>query len=135
MSRKNKNKDENEDDMPAPWNQIHTAIWLIGIAILAWRGWWWPGILVLVALSVLLEGFVRARYPQQSEEVAESIPSVNPVTSAALPVPAAPPTTETEKPTNRYPARCPSCGAPVKIQTTQSTGECAYCGAHIAPIH
>ncbi|GAB4497200.1 MAG: hypothetical protein OHK0052_08390 [Anaerolineales bacterium] len=134
MSRKGK-KYKNTD-LPAPWNQIHTAIWLIGIAILAWRGWWWPGILVLVALSVLLEGFVRARYPQQPEEdVAVSTPSVNPVTSAEPPMPPAPPTTETEKPTSRYPARCPSCGAPVKVPTAQPAGECTYCGAHIAPLN
>ena len=32
------------------------GIWLIGIAVLAVTGWWWPGIMVLVGISALVGG-------------------------------------------------------------------------------
>src|SRR3954469_11038174 len=38
------------------WGGIIGGIWLIGIAVLAVTGWWWPGIMVLVGLSALLGG-------------------------------------------------------------------------------
>ena len=42
-----------------PWRSFHNAFWLIGLAILFFWGHWWPGILILVGLSILLEGFFR----------------------------------------------------------------------------
>lgn len=39
-------KREEETELPLPWKQIQSAIWLIGLAILFWQGWFWPGILV-----------------------------------------------------------------------------------------
>ena len=42
-----------------PWRQIQVALWLVGLAILAWKGWWWPGILVLVALSAILQAVIQ----------------------------------------------------------------------------
>ena len=38
------------------WGGIMGGIWLIGIAVLAVTGWWWPGIMVLVGISALLGG-------------------------------------------------------------------------------
>jgi Double zinc ribbon len=38
------------------WGGIMGGIWLIGIAVLAVTGWWWPGILVLVGISALVGG-------------------------------------------------------------------------------
>ena len=40
---------------PRRW--LHSAVWLIGLVILFWKGWWWPGLLVLVAISMILEVF------------------------------------------------------------------------------
>ena len=36
-----------EPELPQPWKRIQGAVWLIGLAILAWQGWWWPRILVV----------------------------------------------------------------------------------------
>jgi hypothetical protein len=38
------------------WGGITGGIWLIGIAVLAVTGWWWPGVLVLIGLSALISG-------------------------------------------------------------------------------
>jgi len=51
-------KEKEEKELPGPWRQIQSAIWLIGLAILAWQGWWWPGILVLVAISGLTQALI-----------------------------------------------------------------------------
>ena len=54
-----KNVKEMEDALPVPWQRIQGAIWLLGLAIIALRDWWWPGILVLVALSGLTRQKLR----------------------------------------------------------------------------
>jgi hypothetical protein len=45
------------------WEQrlggIQGAIWTFGIAVLAVTGWWWPGIMVLIGLSVMLGAVSR----------------------------------------------------------------------------
>jgi hypothetical protein len=41
------------------WGGIMGGIWLIGIAVLAVTGWWWPGILVLVGASAILGAITR----------------------------------------------------------------------------
>ena len=41
------------------WGGIMGGIWLIGIAVLAVTGWWWPGIMVLVGLSAILGAISR----------------------------------------------------------------------------
>ena len=38
------------------WGGIMGGIWLIGIAVLAVTGWWWPGIMVLIGMSALVGG-------------------------------------------------------------------------------
>ena len=38
------------------WGGITGGMWLIGIAVLALTGWWWPGIMVLVGISALAGG-------------------------------------------------------------------------------
>jgi len=43
------------------WGGIMGGIWLIGIAVLAVTGWWWPGIMVLVGLSAILGAVTRNR--------------------------------------------------------------------------
>ncbi len=44
-------KNESKQKLVGPWRSIHAAVWLIGLAILFWTGNWWPGILVLIAIS------------------------------------------------------------------------------------
>lgn len=95
-----------------PWAQVQGAVWLIGLAILAWQGWWWPGILILVALSGIVEGVIR-NYTAQDEASRE----LDQRRTAALP------------------EQCPSCGSPVDAQNvkwvSQTTANCPYCGTKL----
>jgi hypothetical protein len=47
------------------WGGVIGGIWLIGIAVLAITGWWWPGIMVLIGLSALVSGFEAGDNPAQ----------------------------------------------------------------------
>lgn len=124
-----------------PWRSLHAAIWLIGIAILATYGWWWPGILVLVAVSGVYEAFVRRYVPQVDAEESQAVPTTaeqvehrpsfpnppegNPATTAAT----------GEHRFDLLPASCPSCNAPVRNHEVKWTGfqsaNCPYCGSNL----
>jgi hypothetical protein len=122
---------ERHPKLVGPWRNLHGAVWLIGLAILAWQGWWWPGILVLVALSMLLEGALMALAPHAFvEEPGATLPP-QPLAPAMPPAPAAPPEHRLEL----LPATCPSCGAPIRGQAVKWTGpqsaDCPYCSANL----
>lgn len=40
---------------------INTAIWLFGLAALFYTGRWWPGILLVIAASVITEGLAQGK--------------------------------------------------------------------------
>ena len=122
-----------------PWRQIHAAIWLIGLAILAWRGWWWPGILVLVGVSAIVEAVIQIAMPSAVAPETQAEPLQHP---AAAVGPEAPPSSEqTGAPSaeshraDLLPAECPKCGAPVRGNEVHWTGsrsaDCPYCGANL----
>jgi len=125
---------ERKRKLVGPWRNLHGAVWLIGLAILAWQGWWWPGILVLVAISMLLEGVLMAVAPHAFvDEDAPPVP-VHPPAPVSAPPPAAP----APQPEHRYdllPANCPNCNAPVRGQEVKWTGpqsaDCPYCGTNL----
>ncbi len=111
-----------------PWRNLHGAVWLIGLAILAWQGWWWPGILVLVAISMLLEGALMAMAPRAFVDETAAPQPLAPVAAAA---PAAP----LEHRLELLPANCPNCGGPLHGKDVKWTGpqsaDCPYCGANL----
>ena len=39
--------------------EIQGGLWLIGIAVIVWQGWYWPGLLILAGLSAVIEGIIR----------------------------------------------------------------------------
>ncbi|HOT02507.1 MAG TPA: hypothetical protein PLY66_16000 [Acidobacteriota bacterium] len=109
-----------------PWSNIQTVVWLAGLAILAWHGWWWPGILVLVAVSMAAKGMAAALAPP--------LLGVEPVPAAP-----APPTVATS-PAPEYrpdllPDTCDHCGGPVDGRQIRWTGTqsaaCSYCGTRL----
>jgi hypothetical protein len=108
--------------LASPWRRIHGAIWLLGIAVLAVTHWWWPGILVLVALSMVVEAGLS------------TIPGA---TVAAEPDPLGMASSAAPREHNpaRLPERCQACGAPVEPAQTQwtsaVTARCSYCGANL----
>lgn len=42
-------------------NAITSAIWLVGIGLLLWTGYWWPGIMFLIGTAAIAQGFVQGR--------------------------------------------------------------------------
>ncbi len=117
--------------------QIHAVLWLVGLAVLAMTDNWWPGILILVVISILLESAVKRGDKgegdeKQPEPVAEEKPEVPP---------APPPRVETVAPpagTHRaewLPLACPKCGAPTRAADVRWIGDasaaCPYCGSNL----
>jgi hypothetical protein len=124
--------------LKGPWRTIQVALWLIGLAILAWKGWWWPGILVLVALSAILQAVIKRAIPEAVEREPEPEPEPRaeaPVAPAA-PAPAEPPAAaEPERRANLLPATCPGCAAQIREEQVEWTGprtaDCRYCGTRL----
>jgi hypothetical protein len=117
----NQKKPENapETELPASWKQIQTAVWLIGLAILAWRDWWWPGILVLVAISGLVQAGIKMYLSKQRETQLEASQAKDLAKERG----------------EWLPSICPACGAPLSVATVQWTGpataDCPYCKANL----
>lgn len=110
-------KGKEDQELPFHWQQVQTAIWLIGLAILFWRGWWWPGILLLTAISGLSQGLMHWYVDRQEAE--------QQVQAAAA----------TRK--DWLPAKCPNCGGPLSVDTVKWTGpssaDCPYCSSNLRP--
>jgi uncharacterized membrane protein YesL len=70
-----------------PWKQVQAAIWLIGLAILFWQGWIFPGILVLVAISGVTQALMQAYVKREAEK-----------------------RQMTQRRTDWLPSKCPQCG-------------------------
>jgi hypothetical protein len=115
---------------------IHGAVWLIGLAILAWKGWWWPGILVLAAISGIVEALIRYAAPP---EVAQELASEDKEKTERAPVPPQPAQAVSapahEHRADLLPSECPKCGAPVRgnevLWTGPQSADCSYCGANL----
>jgi hypothetical protein len=119
---------KSERKLVGPWRRLHAAVWMIGLAILFWRGWIWPGILVLVAISMLIEALLMRFAPQAFEEETTTASATD-----ASPSPAVPAIQEHRA--ELLPSACPRCGAPVRSAEVKWTGpqaaDCPYCGAHL----
>jgi hypothetical protein len=138
-------KAKQEKELIGPWRKLHGAVWLIGLAIIAWQDWWWPGILVLVAISMVLEAALMQFAPQAFEkaETQTSPPPSegNPPTSPSpQPIPASPLPTASTGPVIEHrlellPSVCPKCGGPIRghevTWTGQQSADCPYCGANL----
>jgi hypothetical protein len=142
-------KDQPKRRMVGPWRNLHGAIWLIGLAILAWQDWWWPGILVLIAISLILEAVLMKVAPHAFETVQPSLAAVSPGVSGPIVEAPAPPATPlaleklepppppaplvVEHRLELLPAACPRCGGEIRGREVQWTGpqsaDCPYCGA------
>jgi hypothetical protein len=99
--------------------QFHAVLWLVGLAVLAMTDSWWPGILILVVISILLESAVKRKDQsgsdmEEPETVTEEKPEValRPVARGDGGSPAG---------THRaewLPLNCPKCGAPTAQRTS-----------------
>jgi len=126
---------EQKKKLVGPWRSLHGAIWLIGIFILASRGWWWPGLLVLIAISALYEGLLQRFAPHAYEEqapVEAPKPTADTQPEAARTMPPVP---AQEHRIDLLPQVCPSCNAPIRGHEVKWTGlqsaDCPYCGTNL----
>src|SRR5512138_1542202 len=100
------------------WQGIQSGIWLIGLAILFFTGLWWPGILVLMGISMVLQWV----FSQSSSPVfePEKAPAPRPIAPPATPPPAvAAPVVFSQAgpapsfhPVQLLPSNCSHCGGP-----------------------
>lgn len=108
-----------EPELPFRWQQVQSAIWLLGIAIIALRGWWWPGILVLIAISGLTQAAISV-YVGNNEARAEAEVKQKDLEETRA---------------TALPAHCPGCGAPLDARSviwrSNTTASCPYCNTSI----
>jgi hypothetical protein len=110
-----------EDELPVQWQKIQGAIWLAGLAILLWKGWIFPGIFVLLAISGLFQAGVMFYLKNQETQQAKNAQLDQLAAERA----------------SWLPPTCPSCGGPISVEKVHWTGSasatCPYCSANIRP--
>lgn len=125
--------------------QLIGILWLLGIAYLAFTHNWWPGILVLVAISMVATGVLNAVGRSDEPDVngpAPMSPPSGPVetptpfkSSAPEPMSAPAPKVATTAAID-LPDRCPHCGGPTGGRSARSLESdpaiCHYCGSRLS---
>ena len=118
LSKKKPEKTDKQE-LPLPWKQIQAAIWLIGLAIIAWLDWWWPGILVLVAISGLTQAGIQM-YLSNKEKTQLDVSEAKELAKEQA---------------EWLPSICPNCGAPLSVSnvhwSSPTTADCPYCKANL----
>lgn len=131
---------EAKKKMVGPWRSLHAIIWLVGIIILAINNSWWPGILVLVVISIIYEALLRRYAPHAFVEEQPSQPDAPAQTAesagvAQVPVAAASPPAPPEHRIELLPQACPNCNGPIRSHEVKWTGpqsaNCPYCGTNL----
>jgi hypothetical protein len=125
-------KSKQKRRLVGPWRNLHGAVWVIGVAVLAWQDWWWPGILVLAAISLVLEAVLMQYAPQAFEKI--EAPS-SPPPAVATPMPPSLGPSASEHRFDLLPSICSKCGGPIRGHEVKWTGpqsaDCPYCGANL----
>ena len=112
-----------------PWG--FGGFWWIILAIFLLRGNWWPGILVLIGLSIVFGSLFRDSAPQE--------PHNPPPLHVPMPLPATPtmapaPIEQTHR-SDLLPLTCPHCGGPIRAYEVKWTGKqsaaCPYCDSNL----
>jgi hypothetical protein len=110
-----------EDELPVPWQKIQGGIWLLGLVLLIWKGWIFPGIFILMAISGLFQAGVLFYLKNQEEQKVKTVRLEQLSAERAT----------------WLPSTCPSCGGPMNVQNVNWTGissaTCPYCSANIRP--
>jgi hypothetical protein len=133
-------KHEKKQKLAEPWRAIHAAIWLVGLYILFSQGSFWPGILVLLALSGIVEALIKKYVPGSSEDEDEAeSPAKTPPPVTQVPQAAPePPATALEHRLELLPSICPKCGGPIRGHDVKWTGpqsaDCPFCGANLPMV-
>jgi hypothetical protein len=120
-----------------PWDKLKVVLWLVGLVVLGITNWWWPGILVLVAISILYEVLLMKYFPSSIEKPRPLIQDTS------LPEGLNKPDGKDDKPIpdrnehriDLLPLTCPKCGGPIKGHsvnwTSQESADCPFCGTNL----
>jgi hypothetical protein len=115
-----------ERNLPGMYGAIQAGIWMVGLAILAWQGWWWPGILILVAISGITQAVLQSRAAKDEAKVLDEQAAKQAKAQEAE---------AARKAAAAVPATCPTCGAAISAATVTWTAptaaRCPYCKAAI----
>ena len=120
---------------------VQSAVWLIGLGILFLLDAFWPGILILIGLSMLVQSLMpeeeKTPVPELHEEIKPDdtgdAEGESPL-DEGIPDPVPPPL---QVLASDLPKECPACGGPVaeNAQAVKSVGEgivlCPFCDARI----
>ena len=118
--------------MYRPWRPFGGFFWIFLLAFFFMGGGrWWPGILVLIGISMLFGSLFRDEAPQPPQDLPPVQRPVTPPTPTAPTVAAA--AVEPLHRADLLPETCPQCGGPVRAADVRWTGKgsaaCAYCGS------
>jgi len=123
---------------------INGVVWMIGLAVLFYTDWWWPGILVLAGISFLLSAGWQGSTEPEPELPGDEPPlsGMEPDNPAEVfrpaPIVTPPPAPAPTPRTDLLPNTCPQCGAPVRSGEVRWTGAhsaaCSYCGSNIPAL-
>ncbi len=122
---------------------LQGGIWLIGIGVLLLTGFWWPGILILIGLSMLAGALIPEEEPVRVEMPAITTPEEGAVTPVGE-VDSIPPAlgegyapAQQAHSTALLPDNCPLCGGPViafqgELEWTGfQTARCPWCAVEL----
>ncbi|MEI6288972.1 MAG: hypothetical protein WCP19_00940 [Chloroflexota bacterium] len=118
-------------------NPLIGAVWLIGMGLLILTKHIWPGILVLIGITIILSSFSK-----NSEDIPEfrnsNLPGIDPFTEHQPSMPVIITKTD-KKPAEQtdvrpgLPSNCSKCGAPVIADDVKwkdsKSAACPYCGS------
>jgi hypothetical protein len=131
---------EAKKKLVGPRGSLLGIIWLVGIIILAVTDWWWPGILVLVVISIIYVTVQRRNSPQAFVEEQPDQPTMESQSegSAVAPMAQVTPVSAPSTPEHRFellPQACPNCNGPIRSHEVKWTGpqsaNCPYCGTNL----
>ena len=124
-------------------NEIYAAIWLIGLGILFWTGYFWPGILILIGATMLVRAFLPVEVSsaksgmnktiEPKESLDDSAPWEEEEEEPVEPAFVKPVEKKSSFPVERLPEACPNCGGPVKENahkvewTNEKSCKCPFC--------
>jgi hypothetical protein len=122
---------EHDGKLVGGWRSLHAIIWLAGLAVLGWTGWWWPGIFVLIVISIAYEAILRQFAPRAFEAPEPEAP---PFSGPISP----PPPFVREHQAELLPSTCPNCGGPIRghevIWTGPQSADCPYCRINLPMV-